>query len=281
MYLAGELLKAEGFTDVRYVQGDEKVDQAVWIARGETDFSMNYAPVHVASIDAGVPIKVLGGLHSGCLELIANDSVEGISDLKGKRVGMHDIDAPSRVLVALMAAYIGLDPNNDFEWVQEASRWKPSPKESSMHISSRRRRRSNCAPRKSATRSSTRPSTALGRSISAAWFLPLRTTSNRYPVATKRVLRAIVKGADLCASDPAWSAGQMVERGFVHSYEYALQTLSDTRYDVWRDYDPEASVRFYALRMQETGMIKSSPQEIIANGTDWRFVNELKRELKT
>jgi NitT/TauT family transport system substrate-binding protein len=33
--------------------------------------------------------------------------------------------------------------------------------------------------------------------------------------------------------------------------------------------------------MQETGMIKSSPQEIIAAGTDWRFLDELKRELKT
>ena len=104
---------------------------------------------------------------------------------------------------------------------------------------------------------------------------------NRYPVATKRVLRAIVKGADLCASDPSWSAGQLVDRGFVPSYEIALQTLKDTRYDVWREYDAEASMRFYALRMQETGMIKSSPQEIIANGTDWRFLNELKRELKT
>ena len=27
--------------------------------------------------------------------------------------------------------------------------------------------------------------------------------------------------------------------------------------------------------------IKSTPQKIIADGTDWRFLNELKRELKT
>jgi NitT/TauT family transport system substrate-binding protein len=39
-------------------------------------------------------------------------------------------------------------------------------------------------------------------------------------------------------------------------------------------------VRFYALRMKETGMIKSSPKTIIAEGTDWRFLDELKRELK-
>jgi NitT/TauT family transport system substrate-binding protein len=27
-------------------------------------------------------------------------------------------------------------------------------------------------------------------------------------------------------------------------------------------------------------LIKSSPQKIIADGTDWRFLNELKHELK-
>jgi NitT/TauT family transport system substrate-binding protein len=27
-------------------------------------------------------------------------------------------------------------------------------------------------------------------------------------------------------------------------------------------------------------MIKSTPQKIIAAGTDWRFLNELRRELK-
>jgi NitT/TauT family transport system substrate-binding protein len=100
-------------------------------------------------------------------------------------------------------------------------------------------------------------------------------------VATKRVLRAIFKSADFCVSDPSWSAGQLVDRGFVRSYEMALQTLRDIRYDVWREFDPEDSIRFYALRMQETGMIKSSPQQIIAKGTDFRFLNELKRELKT
>ncbi|WP_192182957.1 hypothetical protein [Mesorhizobium amorphae] len=34
-------------------------------------------------------------------------------------------------------------------------------------------------------------------------------------------------------------------------------------------------------RSSKTGMIKSSPQQIIADGTDWRFLDELKRELKT
>ena len=39
-------------------------------------------------------------------------------------------------------------------------------------------------------------------------------------------------------------------------------------------------MRFYALRLHELGMIKIEPQKIIAEGTDWRFFDELKRELK-
>ena len=51
-------------------------------------------------------------------------------------------------------------------------------------------------------------------------------------------------------------------------------------YNKWREFDPEDTIRFYALRMREAGLIKASPQKIIADGTDWRFLNELKRELK-
>jgi NitT/TauT family transport system substrate-binding protein len=282
MYLAGELLTAEGFTDVHYVQGDTTVDHSVWIARGETDFSLNYAPIHVASIDRGVPIKVLGGLHSGCLELIANDSVESISDLKGKRVGMHDPDAPSHVLVALIAAYIGFDPTNDIEWVIQDNKPVDAFAEGKFDAYL------FTPPQTQQLRAKKIGHTILNTTLDRPWsqhFCCMVSASadyvNKYPVATKRVLRAILKGADLCTSDPSWSAEQLVGRGFVPSYEIALQTLSDTRYDIWREYDAEASMRFYALRMQETGMIRTSPQKIIADGTDWSFLNELKRELKT
>jgi NitT/TauT family transport system substrate-binding protein len=39
-------------------------------------------------------------------------------------------------------------------------------------------------------------------------------------------------------------------------------------------------MRFYALLLHEAGMITASPNDILAGGTDWRFLNELKRELK-
>ena len=47
-------------------------------------------------------------------------------------------------------------------------------------------------------------------------------------------------------------------------YDYALQTLTELPYDSWREFDPEDSMRFYALRLHEVGMIKSSPNALIA-----------------
>ncbi len=43
---------------------------------------------------------------------------------------------------------------------------------------------------------------------------------------------------------------------------------------------PRGHGAFLRLRLHEVGMIKSSPQKLIAQGTDWRFLNELKKELK-
>jgi NitT/TauT family transport system substrate-binding protein len=71
-----------------------------------------------------------------------------------------------------------------------------------------------------------------------------------------------------------------VDQGYTARYDVALQTLQELPYAKWREYDPEDSVRFYALRLHEAGMITSTPQKLIAQHTDWRFVNELKKELK-
>ena len=100
------------------------------------------------------------------------------------------------------------------------------------------------------------------------------------PVATKRVIRAMLKANDLCSKEPESSAKQLVDRGFTPRYDFAVEALRDNIFDKWRDYDAEDTVRFYSLRLRETGIIKSSPSRIIAQGTDWHFFNELKRELK-
>ena len=102
----------------------------------------------------------------------------------------------------------------------------------------------------------------------------------KYPVATKRALRAVLKATDACALEPERVARYVTEKGFTSRFDYTLQAMQELLYNKWRQYDPEDTMRFYALRLHEAGMIKSSPQKIIARGTDWRFLNELKKELK-
>src|SRR4030095_15161922 len=102
----------------------------------------------------------------------------------------------------------------------------------------------------------------------------------QYPVATKRAVRAILKAADICALEPDRATRFLVEKDYAKRYDYTLQAMQNIPYDKWREYDPEDTVRFYALRLHEAGMIKRSPQKIITQGTDWRFFNELKKELK-
>ena len=103
---------------------------------------------------------------------------------------------------------------------------------------------------------------------------------DRHPIATKRVVRAILKATDLCVTEPERVAQRLVDGGFTQQYDYALQSLTEVPYRSWREYDPEDTLRFYALRLHEAGMITSNPNQILAEGTDWRFLDELKRELK-
>ena len=283
VYLAGEMMRADGLTDVQYVQGDPSLDHSEWIARGETDFSVNFPPNQIRSIDRGVPIKVLTGLHAGCLELIANLNIQSVQDLRGKRVGIDGFDNSRHIWLSLMAAYVGLDPTRDIEWVVSQT---TSPTE--LFVQGKIDAFLGTPPQPQELRARKIGHSILNNAIDRPWsqyfccMISARNEFvNQYPVATKLVLKAILKAADLCASDPQAAANQMVDRGFVKSYDYALQTLTDIRYDRWREFDPEDALRFYALRMRETGMIKSSPEEIIAGGSDFRFLNELKRELKT
>jgi NitT/TauT family transport system substrate-binding protein len=281
-YAAQDLLRAEGFTEVRYVQGQSNADNSDWLVQGETDFDINMPSMHIKSIDAGVPIKVLTGLHSGCFELIANDSVQTITDLKGKKVGVWALGSHPHLLVTLMINYVGLDPKNDIEWVAGSD---VSPTD--LFIDGKIDALLSAAPEPQELRARKIGHTILDNGADRPWsqyFCCMIAGSaeyvSKYPIATKRILRAILKSADLCASDPQLVARRLVDTGFATRYEPVIQTLNAIHHEAWREYDPEDSMRFYALRMQETGMIKSSPQKIIADGTDWSFHRQLRRELK-
>jgi NitT/TauT family transport system substrate-binding protein len=280
-YAAEELLRAEGFTDIRYVDTPGSALPEA-IGRGELDFGLSYASNFVPAIDVGKPITVLAGVHIGCFELFGKEGIRNVADLKGKSVGVQAWGSLPQVLVTLMAAEVGLDPIKDIRWITD-----PSVRPIELFADGKIDAFLGTPPEPQDLRARHIGHVIVNSTVDRPWsqYFCCMAAGNRdyvrnYPVATKRVLRAILKAADLCASDPARVARQLVDGGFTPRYEYALQALNEIPYDKRREYDPEDTIRFYTLRLRDVGFIKSTPQKIIANGTDWRFLGELKHELK-
>jgi len=282
-YVAEDLLRAEGFTDVRYVRLAPGSNSPEGIAHGEVDFGVNFASVLVAGFDRGIELTVLGGVHVGCFELFVNGGSRSLTELKGKRVGITWLGSPGHLFLAAIAAHVGIDPGKDLHWV--TSEQPAGAME--LFTSGKVDAFLGFPPDPQQLRGQGTGRVLLNSALDRPWsqYFCCMLAGNRefvrkYPVATKAVLRAILKAADLCVREPARAAQRLVDGGYTARYDYALQTLNEVPYDKWREYDAEDTARFYALRLHEVGMIKSNPQKIIADGTDWRFLNELKRELK-
>jgi NitT/TauT family transport system substrate-binding protein len=281
-YLAKELLRAEGFADVHYLEAGWGRGHAQMIARGELDFGLTFAAPLAIGLDAGEPLTIIAGAHVGCFELLANDAVHRIADLKGKSVAVPAMGSSQHVFLASMATYVGLDPNRDINWIASTA---VKPKD--LFIDGKIDAFLGFPPEPQEMRARNIGHVIVNSATDRPWsqYFCCMVAANtdfvrEHPVATKRVLRAIIKAIDFCAADPEGAAQRLIDGGVAERYDYALQTLTDLPYDRWREYDPEDTLRFYALRLHEAGMIKSSPNQLIAEGTDWRFLNELKRELK-
>ena len=286
-YMAEELLQREGFTDVRYVQVPLGTSVSEVLASGVVDVGMVFGPTAILQISAGKPIVLLSGLHVGCLEVFGNERVRTIRDLKGKIVSVSRLQSAPHLFLAIIAAYVGLDPIKDITWVTNPSAANPTAEWARLLTEGKFDAILAAPPASLVLRERRIGHVVVNMTTDRPWsqYFCCMVAGNRdfvrqHPVATKRVLRALLKAADVCTLEPERIARALVEQGHTNNYAHALQTLKEIPYNRWREYDPEATVRFFALRLHEIGMITSSPQKIIAQGTDWRFLNELKKELK-
>jgi NitT/TauT family transport system substrate-binding protein len=293
-YIADDLLRAEGFTDVTYPEMRTGA-VSVKLAAGEADMSLNFVGPNIIRIEAGDPVVFLAGVHVGCFEVFGGERVRRIRDLKGKVAAVDSLNGATHVFFTSIAANVGIDPH-DIRWVtpepegpQPAGARPPLPTEQSLRlfIDGKADAFLGFPPQPQELRARKIGHVLVNSATDRPWsqyFCCLMTASKDFvrnnPVATKRALRAVLKAADICALDPPRAARAIVDGGFTPRYEYALQVMQELPYGKWREYDPEDTVRFYALRLREAGMIKASPQKIIGQGTDWRFLNELKKELK-
>lgn len=282
-YIAEELLRAEGFSEVLYIDDDPReIGTSKLVATGVADLNMSFGLTTLVRVDAGEPVLLLAGVHAGCYELFGTSRVRSVRELRGARVAIPGFGSTHHTFLSIIAAYVGLDPRRDITWVtlsrQEAMR-QLAEGEVDAYL--------GFPPDPQALRAKRVGRVVLNSSTDQPWaqyfccmVVGNRDFVKRNPVATKRALRALLKATDMCATQPARSAQFLVDRGYEESPEYALQTLIDVPYGKWREYNPEDSVRFFGLRLHEVGMVKSTPQKLIAEGTDWRFLNELKRELR-
>jgi NitT/TauT family transport system substrate-binding protein len=286
-YIAEDLLRAEGFTDVRYVPVQEGPPQNQMIARGDIDFSLYFSASLVARLEEGLRVTALAGVHTGCFELFAHEPIRTISDLKGKKVGISVLWGAKHRYVSIMAASVGLDPHKDIQWVEGSAADPLELFPLKLFAEGKVDAFLGFPPEPQELRAQKIGRVILNTTTDKPWsqYFCCVVVGNRefvhhHPVAPKRVVRALLKANDVCAAEPEGAAQQLVDRGFAQNYDYALQTLAELPYASWREFDAEDSLRFFALRLHEVGMITSSPNQLLAEGTDWRFLNQLKRELK-
>jgi NitT/TauT family transport system substrate-binding protein len=281
-YVAEDILPGEGFTDVQYVKAAGPGQIYPKLASAEADISIGFIAPFIVQAEAGTPIVMLAGIHPGCYEVFATNGIRAVKELKGRTVSIPELDGAHHLFFSVVAGHVGLDPKRDIKWVVQ------KPDESIRQLAEGKIDALIGFPPV--------PQELRAKKIGQVIFNSLldRPWSNyfccivagnsefvkKHPVATKRVMRALLKGNDVCTTRPEETASFLVKRGFTANYDYALQAMKELPYTRWRDYSSEDSVRFVALRLQEAGFIKSSPKKIIAQGTDWRFINELKKELK-
>jgi NitT/TauT family transport system substrate-binding protein len=270
----------EGFTDVEY----QKIEINIPATLVKTaDFGIVGAPGLVPVIDSGMPVKTLAGLHTGCWELFGGDRVRTIGDLVGKSVAVSGIGGPDHVWIASMLAYVGSNPQRDVTWVA-TGRIAESMR---LFVEGKVDAFLGFPPQPQEMRAKKLGRVIVNTTLDRPWsqYFCCMIVANqefieKYPVATKRALRAFLKAADICAQQPEDAARFLVAKGYEPRYEIGLEVLKSLPYDQWRTADPAETLRFHALRLHEVGMIKSTPHKIVAEGTNWRFLNELKHELK-
>jgi NitT/TauT family transport system substrate-binding protein len=287
-YIARELLHLEGFNEVEYVtiQGGTGKYTKVWIsemlAEGLVDISQGGTPGHIVAADNGGQVIVLSGIHAGCYELFGHAPLQAIRDLKGSRIAASDY-GDDYLFLSSVLAYVGIDARKDVDWVNAPS----NDEAKRLFLEHKVDGFLGFPPAPQEVRAKKIGKLILNTAHDKPWshYFCCSVAANRqfvrkYPIATKRALRAFLKATDICANDPTWAARYMVERGLVESYDYALDLVTDLPYQRWREANPEDTFRFFALRLHEVGMIKTHPNELITKGTDWRFLNELKKQLK-
>jgi NitT/TauT family transport system substrate-binding protein len=282
-YMAEPFLREEGFTDVQYPRRSAR-ESLETLQKGDFDIVVAYAATVIPMIEAGAPLVMLGGIHVGCWQVFGTGDIKSVRDFKDKTVSIIGPKFNDGLFMAMTLNDVGLDLNKDVKIVSHL------PSENARILSSGEVDALVAFPPVSMDlRVKGIGKVVINSLTDPPWSnyycctaVTTRDWLEKRPVATKRALRAVLKGADVVATDPNGSARFMVDRGYSNNFDYTCDILKEIPYNkIWQDFDPVDSVRFYALRLKQAGVIKSTPDEILERGTDFRYLNDLRKELHT
>jgi NitT/TauT family transport system substrate-binding protein len=281
-YLAEELLRLEGFSDIEYVEIPSGGPGLV-VESGRADMTMAPAPAVVYTMDTRKGFIAVAGIHAGCYELFGNEQVRAIRDLKGNTIAVDLLGGADHILLSSMLAYVGMDPRKDVTWITATK----SAEAMRLFTEGKADAFMGFAPMPQELRAKKIGRVIVDTAQDRPWsqYFCCMLVANRefvaeHPVATKRAIRAFLKAADICAQEPERVASYLVTKGYEPRYKIGLEVLRKLPYSRWREANPEDTLRFHALRLHEVGMIQSNPNKLITQGTDWRFLNDLKKALK-
>lgn len=282
--VASEFLKEEGFTDVQYIDVGRPETVFEKLAAGVFDIVLVPAPMVTVRVDAGDPIVALGGINAGCFKIYGTEAIQSMGDFKGQTLSTSGPGLPDDVFLTVTLANVGVDVRKDVTVINRSH-----AEASAALVAGQVQGMTALPPFSHELSAQGIGHVVLDANVDRPWsqyFFSMPTAHRdyvkKYPVATLRVLRAHLRAADAIAKDPEQGAKAMLALGFIPQplYEGTLGALREIPHDVWRRYDPADTLRFYALRLREAGLITGTPEEILERGTDFRFWRKLKRELK-
>jgi NitT/TauT family transport system substrate-binding protein len=286
IWLARDYLLAEGFTDVSFVP-TPFVSQT-WLTNDLADIAPGHAEFTVATIDAGLPLTILAGLHRGCFELWVDRSIANVRDLRGRRISVRQGKMSDQFFVffAALLGPIGIDPLKDVHFVESG------PEDYPGMISAYTEGRADAVLAGGAQgpflkRLNAPGHVILDTMVEKPWsqyvcchLVANRDWAHRNPIATKYVTRAVLRATDVAAKDHARAAHDSVAGGFPKEESLVTAAMAMSTYN-WRDLDPEETLRFFGLRLAAIKLIKRTPDQLIQSGTDLAYMRQLRSELKS
>ncbi len=277
---AEEFLREEGI-EPEYVNGHGLDPWAERVADGTFDFTQDFAAATILGLERVPNLTILAGVHIGCYELFAHDGIRTFADLRGKRVAVPfggDAKQPDYAFMVTVMNYIGVPADRivgSYNREDLPSLLQSRQVDAVLALQPTGENLRNLEGVRVILNSEVDPPFS---SHYCCVFFANRRFVKKNPIATKRVLRALLKGTDLVAQDPEAATRLLMTLDSTIDYGTLLKMLSHLPYNVWANRSPEDSLRFYALRLRDAGELKSTPDKVLESA-DWRFLEQLKREL--